>query len=84
MVYSVDGIAGREAKSAQKRLASALAEKRKREYSEMVFYVRVRMALSVVKSNSLLIRGSRDQQRQRRPIINDGAAMYDRRCWHDE
>ena len=33
MVYSVDGIAGRKAKSAEKRLASALAEKWKREYS---------------------------------------------------
>ena len=37
-------IAGREAKSAEKRLAYALAEKWKREYSEMVFYVRVRMS----------------------------------------
>ena len=48
MVYSVDGIARREARSAEKRLASALAEKWKREYSEMVYYVRVWMALAVV------------------------------------
>ena len=33
MIYSVDDIAEREARSAEKRLASALAEKRKREYS---------------------------------------------------
>ena len=65
MIYTVDGIAGREARSAEKRLASALAEKWKREYSEMVYYVRVRMVLAVVKVNSLLIRGSRDTQRQR-------------------
>ena len=58
MIYSVDGIAGREARSAEKRLASVLADKWKKVYSEMVFYVRVRMALSVVKANRLLIRGS--------------------------
>ena len=84
MIYSVDGFVGRETKSAKKRLASALAEKWKKEYSEMVFYVRVHMALAVVKANSLLIQGSRKRQRQRRPIINDQAAMYDWRCWHDE
>ena len=83
MIYSVDGIAGREAKSAEKRIVSALAGKWKKEYSEMVFYVRVRMALAVVKANSLLIRGSRERQRPRRPIINNRAAMYDCRCWHD-
>ena len=37
MIYSVDSIAGREAKSAEKHLASALADKWKKEYSEMVF-----------------------------------------------
>ena len=65
MIYTVDGIAGREAKSGEERLASALAKNWKREYSEMVFYVRVQMALAVVKANSLLIRGSRDRQYQR-------------------
>ena len=60
MIYSGNGIAGREAKSAEKHLASALADKWKKEFSEMVFYVRVRMALVVVRVNSLLIRGSCD------------------------
>ena len=55
MLYSVDRIAGREAKSAEKRLASYLARKWRKNYSEMVFYVRARMALSVVRANSLLI-----------------------------
>ena len=76
MIYSVAGIAGRDAKSAEKRLASALADKWKKEYSEMVFYVRVQMALAVVKANSLLIQCSLKRQRQRGPIINDQAAMY--------
>ena len=56
MVYSVDGIAGREARNAEKRLATHLAGKCNREYSQMVYYVRVRMAIEVVRANSLLIR----------------------------
>jgi hypothetical protein len=83
MVYSVDGIAGREARNAEKRLATHLAGKWNREYSLMVYYVRVRMAIAVVRANSLLIRGSRDRQRPRRPLIPDGAALGDWRTWSD-
>ena len=67
MVYSIDDIAGREAKRAEKHLAAVLAAKWRKEYSKMVYYVRVRMALAVVRANSLLIRGSRVQQRPRPP-----------------
>ena len=83
MIYSVDGIEGREARNAEKRLATHLAGKWKREYSQMVYYVRVRMAIVVVRANSLLIRGSRDRQRPRRPLIPDGAALGDWRTWSD-
>jgi hypothetical protein len=79
MVYSVDGIAGREARNAEKRLAG----KWNREYFQMVHYVRVRMAIVVVRANSLLIRGNRDRQQPRRPLIPDGAALGDRRTWSD-
>ena len=48
MVYSVDGIAGREAQNAEKRLATQLAGKWKPEYLQMVYYVRVRMVIVVV------------------------------------
>ena len=41
MVYTVDDITWRKAKSAENYLAFFLAEKWKREYSEMVFYVQV-------------------------------------------
>ena len=77
MVYSVDGIAGRAARHAERRLATMLAEKWKRPYPSMVFYVRARMTLAVVRANSLLIRGSRDTQSRRRPQISDRASMYD-------
>ena len=42
-----------------------------------------RMALSVVKANSLLIRGSRERQRPRRPYISDRFAMYDWQTWSE-
>lgn len=83
MVYTIDGIAGREVKSVEKRLTSFLAKKWNREYSHMVFYVRIWMALAGVKTNSILIRGSQEQHRPCRPIISDRAAMYDWRYWHD-
>ena len=83
MVYLVDGIVGREARNAEKRLATYLAGKWNRGYSQMVYYVRVRMAIAVVRANSLLIRGSRDRQRPRRPLIPDGAALGDWQTWQD-
>jgi hypothetical protein len=83
MVYSVDGIAGCEARNAAKRLGTHLASKWNCEYSQMVFYVRVRMAIAVVCANSLLIHGSRDQQRPRRPLIANGAALGDWQTWSD-
>ena len=83
MVYSADGIAGREARNAEKRLANHLAGKWNREYSQMVYYVRVRMAITVVHANRFLIRGSCDRQRPRRPLIPNRAALGDWRTWLD-
>ena len=83
LVYSVDGIAGREARNAEKRLAALLAAKWRKQYSTMVQYVRVRMTITVVRANSLLIRGSRDRTGARRPQIEDGYAMLDWHTWSD-
>lgn len=74
MVYSVDGMPGREAKFAEKRLAALLAAKWQRPYSQMAHYVRSRMAISIVRANSLLIRGSRDR-RPTRPFVQCGSAL---------
>ena len=46
----------------------------------MVEYVRARMALAVVRSNSLLMRGSR-RKRSQRPLIDEGAAMLGWQTW---
>ena len=76
-VYSVDSLAGREARAVERRIAGLLAQKWRQPYSAMVHYVRVRMALAIVKSNSLLIRGSRDRQRAPRSAIHNRASMED-------
>ena len=75
MVYSVEGIPGREARNAERNLATLLAAKWRRPRARMVFYVRVRMALAVVRANSLLFRGSRDRAKARPPMMGDGAAL---------
>jgi hypothetical protein len=50
MVYLVDGIAGRKAQNAEKRLVTHthLTGKWDQGYSQMVYYMRVRMAITVV------------------------------------
>ena len=59
LVYVVDGIFRKDARGADKRLSSHLDKKWRREYSEMVGFVQARMSLSVVRSNTLLLRGER-------------------------
>ncbi len=83
MVYTVDRIAGHKARNAKKRLATHLASKWNRGYSQMVYYVRVWMPIAVVCKNSLLICRSRDQQQPRRPLIPDRAALGDWQTWQD-
>ena len=48
LVYSVDGMACKEALAFEKRVASLLASKLDRRYSEMVGYVHSRMSLSII------------------------------------
>ena len=52
----MDGIPGAEALAAQKRLAALISYKLKREYSEMCGFVRARISIEIVRSNSLLLR----------------------------
>ena len=63
-------------------MATFLAKKWGRPYSQMVYYVRVRMALAVVRANSLLIRGSRDRQ-PIRPFVDCGSALRGVQTWQD-
>ena len=47
--------------AAQRRLATLLSYKLKREYSEMCGFVKARMSLVIVRSDNLLLRGLRDK-----------------------
>ena len=74
MAYSMDGLAGKEARAAEKRLASLLASKWDRPYSEMAAcFVKARMSLSIVRSISMLLRGCRSSTWKRR-APDDGVA----------
>ena len=68
----------------QKRLAALLSYKLKREYSEMCGFLRARMSLAIVRSNSLLLRGPRDKGAHiwKRPERTDGAVMPLLAPWH--
>ena len=74
LVYSVDGMACKEALAFEKRVASLMASKHEQRYSEMVGFVRARMSLSVIRSNTLMLRGAR-VGRAFRPELTDGAAF---------
>ena len=77
MVYSADRIPGAEALAAQKSLSVLLSYKLKREYSEMCGFVRARMSLEIVRSNSLLLRGpcNKVARIRQQPELTDGAEM---------
>ena len=77
MVYSADRIPGAEALAAQKRLALLLSYKLKPEYSEMCGFVRARISLAIVRSDSLILRGPCDKGARiwQRQELTDGAVM---------
>jgi hypothetical protein len=73
LAYSVCGLPCGAAMAAEKRLGGLLARKWERNYSEMVGFIRQRMSLAIVRSNSLLLRGERANTWRRR-AADDGAA----------
>ena len=77
MVYYTDGIPGVEDLASQKKLAALISYKLKQEYSEMCGFMRARMSLEIVWSNSLLLCSPRDKGAhiQHQPELTDGAVM---------
>jgi hypothetical protein len=73
LAYSVCGLPCESARSAEKRLGGLLAKKWERNYSEMVSFIRQRMSLAIVRSNTLLLRGDRAGTWRRRGA-EDGVA----------
>ena len=64
LVFSVDGMQGVEATAASRRLASSLASKWKRSYSEVCGFVRSRLAIALVRSASRCLRADRNPMRR--------------------
>ena len=77
MVYSADRTPRAEALAAQKILAALLSYKLKQKYSEMCGFLKARMSLAIVRSNSLLLHGPRYKGARIRqlPELTDGAVM---------
>ncbi len=73
IIYSVDGMAHKHARAAEKRIAGMLASKWTRQYSQMASFLRTRMCLAIVRSNTLLLRGDRAMNWRRR-APDDGVA----------
>ena len=72
-MYSVDGMACKEAHAFEKRIASLLSDKCNRTYSKLVGYVQGRMAMSILRSNTVCLRGAR-VKRWTAPWVEDDAA----------
>ena len=77
MVYYSERIPGLEALAAHERLDALLRYKLKQEYSEMCGFVRARMLLAIVRSNSLPLRSPRENgaRIRLRPDLTDEAMM---------
>jgi hypothetical protein len=76
LVFSVDGLLGKEATAASKRLASCLAAKWKRSYSELCGYVRSRLSLALIRSSSRCLKADRNPTlRFRTPTWDSGTGL---------
>ena len=73
LVYSVDGMACKEAKAYEKRIVSLIAKKWDRPYIAMVGYVSLRMGMAVIRSTTMMLRGARSNK-QDAPELEDVAA----------
>ncbi|KAL7474239.1 hypothetical protein ACHAW6_000224, partial [Cyclotella cf. meneghiniana] len=59
LVYSIDGMALKDARTAERRIAWLLAKKWSCTYSDMASFIRTQMSLAIVRSNTLLLHGDR-------------------------
>ena len=79
LVFSVDGLLGKEATAASKRLASSLAAKWKRSYSEVCGFVGSRVSIVLIRSSSRCLRADRNPTHRFHPPIWDsgtGLGLY--------
>ena len=74
LAYSVDGMAGIEARTFENRITSLLRARWGREYIDLEGFVRAKIAMAVVRSNTLLLRGAWLKRPKWTPFV-DGAAL---------
>lgn len=60
LVYSVDGLEGKEARAARRRLAQRLADKWDQKYSIVSNFIRSRLSIALARSLSRCLRGTRN------------------------
>ena len=73
LVYSVDGMMGKEAQAATKQLAFLLAAKWNAAYSNVCGYVKSRQMLVLVRTTSLCLHSTRDPTKHgQRPSSDAG------------
>jgi hypothetical protein len=71
LVFSVDGLLGKEAKATSKRLASSLAAKWKRSYSEICGFIRSRLSIALLRSSRRCLSADRNPTHRFHPPIWD-------------
>ena len=79
LVFSVDSLLRKEATAASKRLASSLAAKWTRSYSEICGFVCSRLSIALIRSSSCCLRADRNPIQQFHPPIWDsgtGLSLY--------
>ena len=55
LVYSVDGMASKDTRMAERRIAWLLTKKCSRTYSDMASFICTKMSLAILQSNTLLL-----------------------------
>ena len=73
LCFSVDGLAGSEAVCFLRRLAGGLSSRWDRTYSEVLCWIRTRLAFAILRATGLCVRGSRSKWRCLG--LEDGAAI---------
>ena len=73
LCFSVDGLAGVEATCFLKHLANSLSVVWERSYSDVIRWLRARLAFALVRATDVCVRGSRTQWRSLG--FEDGAAV---------
>ena len=73
--FSVDGLAGSEAVCFIKRLATGLSSRWERSYSEVLCWIRTRLAFAILHATGLCIRGTCSKWRCLG--LEDGASIGD-------